>query len=567
MTFNIMDDDGDDEFGLSNAEEYFDKAAQYSFTGIPSSRLLQLPPEILTLIVENVLTPNSRASYLPQPSHLAILKDLRTVHPHIARLRIVQNKLFRTIYLRPDPDQLRDLERNAKGFSNIAPFVRQVLFEPVLIHRRDLPPNRAHDLTATVQELLGVRVRRAVKEGRVLAIWTKILQQLTNVSGFSLVHTQRTTWETINCGPGPLNLLNLTLDCLSKITHGSIHELRLEYFHAEDEFVWTKVPQWGDISVDQLESLKFAFEINHLSGRKWDYRKTFGLESVAVLTNLLHASASKLRDLTLQGQVISTLFSPATKTLPSLPKVHLLHLDNATIDASCFSAWLPALPSLRVLKLRSIGVGNESNLEDWRPIFDAIRDQSYNGLELEMENLRLLAALRFRTAVSLRHLVPSKPVPEPSLDRVWSEISMMLKSYLSKTGEWFVRGHWDPANYQESDQEEEDDPSAFEEEDSEGMEEEGNSDDELEAETWRDMTPLAPQDEYDLEGGWPAQRARHQDSEEEVDDEAEDEEIATQLQAGYERKEPDYENDYDDFINAFYAEKSRRVEARRAARR
>lgn len=502
MTPNNMDDDGDDEFGLSNAEEYFDKAAQYSFTGIPSSRLLQLPPEILTLIVEYVLTPNSRSSYLPQPSHLAILKGLRAVHPHIARLRIVQNKLFRTLYLRPDPDQLRDLERDAKGFSNIAPFVRQVVFEPVLVHRRDLPPHRAHDLTATVQELLGVRVRRAVKEGRVLAIWTKVLQQLTNVSGFSLRHTQRTTWETINCGPGPLNLLNLTLDCLSKIKNRSIHELGLEYFHAEDEFVWTKVPQWGDINVAQVESLKCAFEINHISGRKWDYRKTFGLESVAVLTNVLHASASKLRDLTLQGQVISTLFSPATKTLPSLPKVRSLHLDNATIDATCFSAWLPVLPSLQSLKLSFIGVGNESNLEDWRPIFDTIRDQSYNRLDFEIKHMRLLAAFSsaYFALASFRHLVPSKPVAEPSIDRVWEEISMMLRSYTSKTGEWFVKDHWDPANYQETDSEEEENFSGFEEEDSEGMEEEEEEDDA--AQVWQNMTPLAPQEEYDMPGVW-----------------------------------------------------------------
>ncbi|CAK3744356.1 Hypothetical predicted protein [Lecanosticta acicola] len=462
-----MTDAEDDEFDLSDAENYFDEAAQYAFHGVSSSPLLQLPPELLTLIVEHFIDTCHTSS--GQPTIVRSLKVLRAVHPYIARLRLVQSKLFHNLRLKPDPDQLRDLERSAKGFDNISSFVRRVVFDHVHVRRCALPPERARDSVQAIQNVLGRRVNTAVEKGRVLAVWTRILSKLPKVCIFRLSESRKTTWELINCGPGAQTLLTLALESLSQ-AKCHIRELSVHY-RAEDEFVWTKVHQWENVDVEKLQKLNLDLEIRHLHGRKWDYRRTFGLESTAVANTLLYGSMNELRYLMLSGQVLSILFSPATKSVPSLPKLQTLILDTGRIDASCLGAWLSELPSLTRLLLDSIAVGNESNLTDWRPFFDAIREHANDGLQLWLCHISVLTAASPETQTSFRHIVPYKDF-EKSLhtDPIWREITVMIKRYVSHAGDWFLREHWDPANYALSDEDEDDDGEEHEEDGDEYVE-------------------------------------------------------------------------------------------------
>ncbi|EME81729.1 uncharacterized protein MYCFIDRAFT_78820 [Pseudocercospora fijiensis CIRAD86] len=100
------------DFYLSDAEAYFENVNLHAkVKGSTATGLLDLPPEILTIIAEF-------AAGHPGILNRRCMKDLRLTHPLLSHLGFLKSKLFATITLTPEPGQLWAITKYA---ANLAP--------------------------------------------------------------------------------------------------------------------------------------------------------------------------------------------------------------------------------------------------------------------------------------------------------------------------------------------------------------------------------------------------------------------------------------------------------------
>ena len=185
------------EFHLSDTEDYFPNDIRDArVSGHTSCKLLELPPDVLNLIVDHSV-PHNQSLVGGLQTYTAALRHLRLIHPCFAYLRLLLNRLFGNLTLRADPDQLRELEN---GIGRIAPFVKKITFCSTKVRRVDLAQRKRRDSSHEIRRVLGRRIDKVIEDGRLLSTWSGVLQQCPNLRDFAV--TRRLVDEdNIDLGP------------------------------------------------------------------------------------------------------------------------------------------------------------------------------------------------------------------------------------------------------------------------------------------------------------------------------------------------------------------------------
>ncbi|KAF7195812.1 hypothetical protein HII31_02829, partial [Pseudocercospora fuligena] len=360
------------EFYLSDAEDYFDNVnLRAKMKGTTATGLLDLPPEILTMIAES-------AAGHPDTLNRRRMKGLRLTHPLLSDLDFLKHKLFGTLTLTPDPDQLWLITKSAV---KIAPYVKKVIFRPVLVDKSKAPKARQNDSNAWVKKVMKPRIDEAIESGRVQRAWVDFLDRMrSGVDIMVLCREDENKRLITSPGPTPQTFLQLVVASLAA-SRCNYAELDLQSC-TQSAQVWQKIDSWKGLELGSLKSLRVALAMKDSMRRRSDsekYLRDFDLESACVLRNLLRKSGSTLQSLTIETDTPSLIYSTSLPTLPPLRFLMLSQINN--VDAGELASWIARLQMLGTLILRYVGLKNHRSTNDWLPVFRAVRDH-HGGVQV-----------------------------------------------------------------------------------------------------------------------------------------------------------------------------------------
>ncbi|EME42611.1 hypothetical protein DOTSEDRAFT_36447 [Dothistroma septosporum NZE10] len=432
------------EFHLSDTEDYFPHDIRDArVSGHTTCRLLELPPDVLNLIVDHS-APRSQSLPGDFQTYTAALKHLRLLHPCFAYLRLLLNRLFGNLTMRADPDQLKELH---KGIERIAPFVKKITFCSSKVKRADMAKRKRRDSSHEIRRVLGRRVEKTLEDGRLLTTWTGVLQQCQNLQDFAIIrgHVDE---DNIDLGPSAHALINVVAKCIVA-ANKSPRNISIDH-KIDNEMIWTTMPEWRHLDYRRLEHLDFSLVLQCLLN-KYNSRVVFKREAMLLLSHVLRASSGSLQSLSSAGHTLKALVDMQMPVLSVLRKLHLSGSD-IFVDPVRLSRTIAHFGSLRELRLEKLKIKPYKNIQHWQPVFGAIRRHP-NELYVDLVDLHIDSPVgpKCRLNVTLRLPQPVRKVADN--DSVTETIEKMIINYMSKHGEWYLLDSWDPALYEESNQE------------------------------------------------------------------------------------------------------------------
>lgn len=404
----------EDEFYLSDEEDYFaNMQLRAKVSGSKATGLLELPPEVLSTIVEYCSAPE--------------WKCLRLVHSYLAELRLLKQKLFEKFTLTPDPAKLFMIRRMA---DSIGPFVSTIYMRPIMIGAAENPNNHT---SSFVKKNLKPAIDLALKNGSVLSAWIGFLSKTRPGVGIVFQYREKEgSWTTTCPGPPPEPMLRLSIASLAK-SGCKVGRLEIE-FYSIGANLCKNVSHWGELHLDELKELNVMF---CLRSQVLDNRKhvdNFSREHTAVTKLLSRMSSSTIQDLTVDLK-FSTLFF-RSESLPVLPALRRLTLrcTGGWISTKLLSSWLAQLHKLEQVSLYGARIFNSDGVVkyfDWKPVFDAVRSHRNGKL---FETLGVWPPFR--------HHSKRKPDKNDEVRKLGhrhhrlANSIFMVKNYMSGYGEW-----------------------------------------------------------------------------------------------------------------------------------
>ncbi|UJO21884.1 uncharacterized protein CLAFUR5_09165 [Fulvia fulva] len=428
------------DFHLSDAEDYFpDDIRDVRVSGHTSCKLLELPPDILNLIVDHSV-PQKQSRSGDGQTYTAALKHLRLIHPCFANLRLLLNRLFGSLTLRADPDQLRELD---KGIKRVTPFVKKVVFSTVKVKRSTLAKRKRRDHSSEIRRVLGRRTEKIVEDGSLPAAWSSLMKQCPNLSEFRIAQGLVDS-ENIDLGPSARDLFRIVVKSIIAASKQP-HNLSIDYVTDEDR-IWITLAAWQELDFTKLTELDLSITMEH-GHKNCAPVLAFKEEARALLAHVLQESSGSLQKLTASGHVLEALLEMDV-LIPDLREV-CLNGRYRGIDLVRLERLINDLGGLRTLRLKQLSSDRENGIEHWRPIFAAIRHHT-NDLHVEFNSVHIYGHSTFQWRLNYNHQ-PLQPAIKVNKGETPGEaMNKMAKNYMSKHGDWYVLESWNAVLHENS---------------------------------------------------------------------------------------------------------------------
>lgn len=301
------------------------------------------------------------------------------------------------------PEHLERLEKT--DISRLQQFVTCIIFEGQNVfvdsHFGGKPP--LSDNNEEIEEKFESRVSRANEtkmlfdSGHVGNLWSAALRSLPNVGNFEISNEEYgVTYNDSGPveGAAPIDdvFFVTTVEILGSIGR-NISSLEVRYIFSES-FDWVCQPKWTNINIKSIKNLILCSGYGDLgenhSPTKHEslipctsYSELFQLDPseryAVAITSILNKCRHSLEELYIYSDEWREGW-PREGEAVALPKLQILELGELSLQPTAFAALLENAKSLRFLKMTSTHV--DTGYEEWRIIFDAIRDHQ-NEMELE----------------------------------------------------------------------------------------------------------------------------------------------------------------------------------------
>lgn len=309
----------------------------------------RLSEELIIMIIEELEESVPKDHYRQRRQFRKDMQSIRLTHSRLAYSTYIQSKVFRKLRLNAHAT-IRDL----RGLRKIAKFVRRVEFDNFL----------CSDVAKAYEY---------ISSGKAELEWSEALQQVPNATDILILDYRSGMHYPIASGEWR-NYVDMYRPAISAMVAAGTKPRSLEW----EVNPWTDPTDpskrwWERLDISSLETLRV---------NEWG----LGPGKGGFLEHPLPSLAPFLKHLHV-GKIEREFWKgtwPESKR-PAMPVLESLELCGGHTDPAKLASWIGKCPKLSTLSLHGVYSMGRGTVDEWRVVFDAIRDHP-KGMHVTMSH-------------------------------------------------------------------------------------------------------------------------------------------------------------------------------------
>lgn len=307
----------------------------------------RLSEELIIMIVEKVKEGTDTESYLSRRKFQEDVESIRLTHPRLAYSTYIQSQIFSKLRLNAETTIL-----DLRALRRIGKFVRRVAFEAT----------PRSDVATTY---------KYISSGKAELEWSEALQQMPNATDILIRDFRSGIFYSIGFGEWR-DWVDMNRPAISAMVAAGTkpRSLQWEVNRSTDPTDPSK-RWWERLDISSLETLRVD---EWLLGPSQGGFLEHPLPSVAPFLKHLHV-----------GSVEREFWKgtwPENKR-PAMPALESLSFCGGSTDPAKLASWIRKCPRLSTLTLHGVYSMGRGTVDEWRVVFDAIRDHP-KGMHVTM---------------------------------------------------------------------------------------------------------------------------------------------------------------------------------------